>query len=102
MHDTQIGFPAALLAAFLAALLLAVVWSCVRPRAAAVLAAVLISGVIALVAANSAALALWMGVSVAAVHFYFVVLPNRPNGGPSWCEVRPARLSLATAAADSR
>lgn len=84
----QITFPAALIAALIAAILLAAIWCCTRPHAAAVLGVVVFTGIFALVSQDVLRIAVWMAAASAGVHCYFVVLPNWPTGGPSWCEVR--------------
>ncbi len=82
------GLPAGLLVTLLVTSLLAAVWSCARPRAAALLAAVALTGVAALAVGSAAALAVWLAAAPASLSLYFVVLPRGAAGGPAWCEVR--------------
>jgi hypothetical protein len=88
----QITFPAALVAGFIAATLLAIIWCCTRPRAAAFLSIVIILGILSLASGDILRIAIWMLIAPIATHYYFVIIPDGPSGGPSWCEVRARRL----------
>ena len=81
----DVVIPSAVLTLAIVSFIVALCWSCSRHYAAAALGIVVLTGIFAIATASLFACFLWLSAALAALYFYFDILPELPDR-PVWCQ----------------